>query len=122
MTALSRPVLVTLIVKPSWSPALTEAASAVLSITTAPALWMPKSLPVTFGVVAPLMPVYAHGKSPPGPAVCGAEQIQPPVLPPLGGDVPLLGEALGEFKVALARCRAAEAELQRVMSEGGWLE
>lgn len=44
------------------------------------------------------------------------------VLPPLGEDIPPLDEALASFKASLARCRAAEVELQRVMSEGGWLE
>ena len=44
------------------------------------------------------------------------------VLPPLGDDIPPLDEAVASFKAALARCRAAEEELKRVMDEGGWLE
>ena len=43
------------------------------------------------------------------------------VLPPLGDDIPPLNEAIASFKTALARCRAAEGELKRVMDEGGWL-
>ncbi|MCB9737032.1 MAG: SAM-dependent DNA methyltransferase [Deltaproteobacteria bacterium] len=44
------------------------------------------------------------------------------VLPPIGADIPPLPEAVAAFKEALARCRAAEDELRRVMHEGGWLE
>jgi type I restriction enzyme M protein len=43
------------------------------------------------------------------------------VLPPIGADIPPLGEAVSNFKAALARCREAEEELRRVMHEGGWL-
>ncbi len=42
------------------------------------------------------------------------------VLPPLGDDIPPLGEAVASFKAALERCRTAEGELKRVMDEGGW--
>ena len=44
------------------------------------------------------------------------------VLPPIGADIPPLPEAVAAFKDALAKCRAAEDELRRVMIEGGWLE
>lgn len=44
------------------------------------------------------------------------------VLPPLGADIPPLADAVRDFKAALARCREAEAELRRVMEEGGWVE
>lgn len=43
------------------------------------------------------------------------------VLPPIGADIPPLPEAVAEFKGALAKCRAAEDNLRRVMLEGGWL-
>lgn len=43
------------------------------------------------------------------------------VLPPIGADIPPLREAVAAFKNALARCRAAEDNLRRVMNEGGWL-
>jgi type I restriction enzyme M protein len=43
------------------------------------------------------------------------------VLPPIGADIPPLDEAIRDFKAALTRCREAEAALQRVMTEGGWL-
>ena len=43
------------------------------------------------------------------------------VLPPIGEDIPPLPEAVATFKAALARARAAENDLRRVMSEGGWL-
>ncbi len=43
------------------------------------------------------------------------------VLPPIGADIPPLPEAVATFKEALAKCRAAEDELRRVMVEGGWL-
>jgi type I restriction enzyme M protein len=44
------------------------------------------------------------------------------VLPPIGADIPPLPEAVAAFKEALAKCRAAEDELRRVMDEGGWLQ
>jgi type I restriction enzyme M protein len=43
------------------------------------------------------------------------------VPPPIGADIPPLPEAVAAFKEALAKCRAAEDELRRVMNEGGWL-
>ena len=43
------------------------------------------------------------------------------VLPPIGKDIPPLPEAIADFKAALQRCREAEAQLQQVMVEGGWL-
>lgn len=43
------------------------------------------------------------------------------VLPPIGADIPPLPEAVAAFKEALAKCRAAEDELRRVMHQGGWL-
>ena len=42
------------------------------------------------------------------------------VPPPIGADIPPLPEAVAAFKAALARCRHAEADLRRVMIEGGW--
>lgn len=44
------------------------------------------------------------------------------VLPPIGGDIPPLPEAVAAFKEALAKCQQAEDELRRVMVEGGWLQ
>ena len=44
------------------------------------------------------------------------------VLPPIGADIPPLPEAVATFKEALAKCRAAEDELRRVMQDGGWLQ
>jgi type I restriction enzyme M protein len=44
------------------------------------------------------------------------------VLPPIGADIPPLPEAVAAFKDALARCREAEDNLRRVMTEGGWLD
>jgi len=43
------------------------------------------------------------------------------VLPPIGGDIPPLPEAVAAFKEALAECRAAEDHLREVLTEGGWL-
>ena len=43
------------------------------------------------------------------------------VLPPIGADIPPLEDAVRDFKAALARVRAAEETLRRVMVEGGWL-
>lgn len=43
------------------------------------------------------------------------------VLPPIGADIPPLPEAVAAFKGALAKCREAEANLRKVMHEGGWL-
>jgi len=43
------------------------------------------------------------------------------VLPPMGADIPPLPEAVAAFKDALAKCRAAEDNLRKVMVEGGWL-
>jgi type I restriction enzyme M protein len=44
------------------------------------------------------------------------------VLPPIGEDIPPLNVAIAEFKAALARARAAEDHLRKVIEEGGWLE
>jgi type I restriction enzyme M protein len=44
------------------------------------------------------------------------------VLPPVGGDIPPLPEAVAAFKEALAEARAAEDRLHQVLVEGGWLE
>lgn len=44
------------------------------------------------------------------------------VLPPIGADIPPLDEAIATFKESLQRCREAEDDLRRVMSEGGWIE
>lgn len=44
------------------------------------------------------------------------------VLPPLQEDVPPLPDAIKAFKDALTRCRDAEAKLEAVMNEGGWLQ
>ena len=43
------------------------------------------------------------------------------VLPPLLEDIPPLPEAISNFKDALDKCRAAEARLNEVMNEGGWI-
>ena len=43
------------------------------------------------------------------------------VLPPIGADIPPLPEAVAAFKDALAKCREAEDNLRKVMTEGGWL-
>ena len=44
------------------------------------------------------------------------------VMPPLQEDIPPLPEAITAFKDALTRCRDAEAQLARVMEDGGWLQ
>ena len=44
------------------------------------------------------------------------------VLPPLQEDIPPLPDAIKAFKDALTRCRDAEAKLEAVMAEGGWLQ
>lgn len=44
------------------------------------------------------------------------------VLPPLNEDIPPLPQAIEDFKSALVRCRYAEARLDKLMSEGGWLQ
>lgn len=44
------------------------------------------------------------------------------VLPPLQEDIPPLPDAIKAFKDALTRCRDAEAKLEAVMNEGGWLQ
>lgn len=44
------------------------------------------------------------------------------VLPPLGEDIPPLPKAVADFKAALADCRTAEAHLEKLMAEGGWLK
>ena len=44
------------------------------------------------------------------------------VTPESTDDIPPLPEAIAAFKAALARCREAEAALEKVMLEGGWLE
>lgn len=51
----------------------------------------------------------------------GTLNISRYVLPPIGQDIPPLPEAIADFKAALQRCREAEAQLQQVMVEGGWL-
>ena len=51
----------------------------------------------------------------------GTLSISRYVLPPIGQDIPPLPEAIADFKAALQRCREAEAQLQQVMVEGGWL-
>ena len=43
------------------------------------------------------------------------------VLPPIGAEIPPLPEAVAAFKAALAKCREAEDNLRKVMTEGGWL-
>ena len=44
------------------------------------------------------------------------------VLPPIGEDIPPLPEAVAAFKTALSDARAAEDNLRRVLTEGGWLQ
>ena len=44
------------------------------------------------------------------------------VLPPIGADIPPLGEAVEAFKTALAEARSAEDHLRTVLTEGGWLK
>lgn len=44
------------------------------------------------------------------------------VLPPLNEDIPPLPQAIEDFKSALVRCREAETRLDKLMSEGGWLQ
>lgn len=44
------------------------------------------------------------------------------VLPPLADEVPPLPQAIEDFKSALERCREAEKELGKLMTEGGWLD
>jgi type I restriction enzyme M protein len=44
------------------------------------------------------------------------------VTPESADEIPPLPEAIAAFKAALARCREAEAALEMVMVEGGWLE
>jgi len=44
------------------------------------------------------------------------------VLPPIGGDIPTLPEALEAFKEALAEAKAAEDNLREVLTSGGWLD
>lgn len=44
------------------------------------------------------------------------------VLPPLNEDIPPLPQAIEDFKIALERCREAENRLDKLMSEGGWLQ
>lgn len=43
------------------------------------------------------------------------------VIPPVGAVIPPLVQAVAAFKDALLKSRAAEANLRRVMQEGGWL-
>lgn len=43
------------------------------------------------------------------------------VLPPLQEDISSLPEAIAGFKDALVRCRDAEAQLAKVMADGGWI-
>jgi type I restriction enzyme M protein len=44
------------------------------------------------------------------------------VTPESADEIPPLPEAIAAFKAALARCREAEAALEMVMVQGGWLE
>ena len=44
------------------------------------------------------------------------------ILPPIGEDIPPLPEAVAAFKTALTDARAAEDNLRRVLTEGGWLQ
>jgi len=44
------------------------------------------------------------------------------VTPKSTDEIPPLPEAIAAFKAALARCREAEAALEKAMVEGGWLE
>lgn len=44
------------------------------------------------------------------------------VLPPTATDIPPLPVAVANFKAALELVRAAEANLQRILAEGGWLD
>lgn len=44
------------------------------------------------------------------------------VLPPIGEGIPPLPEAVAAFKTALADVRAAEDNLRKVLTEGGWLQ
>jgi type I restriction enzyme M protein len=44
------------------------------------------------------------------------------VLPPLKDDIPLLPQAIEDFKIALERCREAESRLELLMLDGGWLQ
>lgn len=44
------------------------------------------------------------------------------VLPAIGEDIPPMPEAVAAFREALAEARAAEANLRKVLLEGGWLE
>lgn len=44
------------------------------------------------------------------------------VLPPLNDDIPPLPQAIEDFKAALERCREAEARLEKLMVDGGWLQ
>jgi type I restriction enzyme M protein len=44
------------------------------------------------------------------------------VLPPAGGDIPPLPDAVAAFKDALAHCHVAEDRLSKIMGEGGWPE
>jgi type I restriction enzyme M protein len=43
------------------------------------------------------------------------------VLPPLNDNIPALPQAIEDFKAALVRCRDAEAQLEKLMTEGGWI-
>ena len=43
------------------------------------------------------------------------------VLPPIGGEIPPLPEAVAALKEALAEARPAEDHLREVLTEGGWL-
>jgi type I restriction enzyme M protein len=44
------------------------------------------------------------------------------VTPKSTDEIPPLPEAIAAFKAALARCREAEAALEKAMVEGGWLD
>jgi type I restriction enzyme M protein len=44
------------------------------------------------------------------------------VLPPVGGDILPLPEAVATFKNALAEARAAEDRLRKILLDGGWLK
>jgi type I restriction enzyme M protein len=43
------------------------------------------------------------------------------VLPPIGKDIPPLPVAVDAFKTALSEARAAEDDLRKVLTEGGWI-
>ena len=44
------------------------------------------------------------------------------VLPPIGGDIPPLAEAVAAFKSAHDDAHVAEDHLRKVLTDGGWLQ